>query len=282
MLRGGDAVVFPLASRYLILTYFDIEQEIEIQLQGQNSSELHTIIWSVFARALGKLNIERSQIKGLIQMNSHIMFGAGMGASATLCVALTEFFASLGYLGDDQKYSFATDLENLFHGESSGVDVAVTLFHKPLLFSRLNGFKNLEMQSHPKLYLSHTGVLGVTKDCVDQVKKMFLENRSAASEIDEQMKKTVHQFQELLKAPQVDLNSWSKTMTAAHDCFEKWGLVNHAVEAHAGQLREAGALAVKLTGSGGGGFMLSLWNQSPPRNMPFEMISCFQGSFGEN
>ncbi|MBC7419449.1 MAG: hypothetical protein H7328_01860 [Bdellovibrio sp.] len=280
VIRGGDAIVFPLESRFLNLTYFENSNEIEIQLMGHDHSELELIIWSVFERALKKLNLKRSQMKGLIQLDSHILFGAGMGASATLCVALTDFFAYLGYLPAELKYAFATDLENLFHGESSGVDVAVTLFRKPLLFSRHNGFKTLELKNAPVLYLSYTGERGVTKDCVDKVKKFFVEAPELAENIDHQMIQSVQKFKQLLQETEINLTLWAQAMEESHRCFEQWGLVNEAVKLHAEKLKAAGALAVKLTGSGGGGFMLSLWNQVPQKTA-FEMIPCFQASLSQ-
>ncbi|MBC7741446.1 MAG: hypothetical protein H7061_04560 [Bdellovibrionaceae bacterium] len=279
VLRGGDAIVFPLMSRYLDLKYSPLDIEIDIQLRGHGNSDLELIIWSVFEKALKKLNLKHSQVTGLIELDSHILFGAGMGASATLCVALTELFSHLGYIAEQDRYSFATDLENLFHGESSGVDVAVTLYQKPLLFSRLSGFQPLERSSLPLLYLSHTGERGVTKDCVEKVKKLFHENRPLAEQIDLQMAEAVKKFKLLLVEP-TQLTEWCQALTLAYNCFEAWGLVNAAVQIHSEKLIKAGALAVKLTGSGGGGFMLSLWKDAP-QELGFEMIPCFQSSLSQ-
>ena len=279
VLRGGEAIVFPLMSRFLKLKYLPLDSEIEIQLKGHGNSDLEMIVYSVFEKILKKLNLKHSQIRGLIELDSHILFGAGMGASATLCVALTELFSHLGYIAEQDRYSFATDLENLFHGESSGVDVAVTLFQKPLLFSRTRGFQPLERTELPSLYLSHTGERGVTKDCVDKVKKLHVENQPLAEQIDLQMAEAVRRFKMLLTQP-LKLEQWTEALTLAYNCFEAWGLVTPAIQTHSEKLIKAGALAVKLTGSGGGGFMLSLWNEAPPK-LEFEMIPCFQSSLSQ-
>ena len=50
-----------------------------------------------------------------------------MGGSAALCVGITRFFAHLDYLPQDAIYEFSRSLEDLFHGESSGVDIAVAM-----------------------------------------------------------------------------------------------------------------------------------------------------------
>ncbi len=277
VLRGGEAIVFPLRSRYLNLNYTYEDSELIISFKDSSHLKLDQIIWSVIDRVLEKLSLQRQDLKGRLEFESHILFGAGMGASATLCVALTRLFSTWGYIKDSDQYSFATDLENLFHGESSGVDVAVTLNNQALLFSREKSFQVLHIQARPKLYLSHTGAIGVTKDCVEQVKNLFLENPVLAQSIDQKMKQSVEIFKILLG--QKDENSqtnqnWIQALNKSHECFVQWGLVNDAVKSHQKILMKAGAQAVKLTGSGGGGFMLSYWTE-PPQNVTFDLIPCF-------
>ena len=280
VLRGGEALVFPLTSRYLKLNYFRTESEFEISYDRENHPELELIIWSVLERALNKLNLKRRDLKGHLEFESQILFGAGMGASATLCVSLTQLFSRLGFLPTKDEYEFARDLENLFHGESSGVDVAVTLHNQPLLFSRNQGYTLLRNYLKPLLYLSHTGERGVTKDCIDKVKKLFITDKNRALLIDEKMKASVEKFKVLLSEMQIDHDAWGKTLTEAHSCFYDWGLVNEAVKRHEAELLSFGAKAVKLTGSGGGGYMLSYWLKPPPANVTFEMIPCFNEDQG--
>jgi mevalonate kinase len=53
--------------------------------------------------------------------------------------------------------------------------------------------------------------------------------------------------------------SLAEALTEAASCFSEWGLVPASVAAQMRELEKAGALAVKPTGSGDGGFLLSLW-----------------------
>ncbi len=271
VLRGGQALVFPLTSQYLEIFYFPTSQNLKIELQGTNSGNISKIVFSVFEKALLKLNLKQDDLKGIVCLKSNILFGAGMGASATLCVAVVQFFNFLGYIKSEDMYEFARDLENLFHGESSGVDIAVVLKQKPLFFSRELGSKELPVSQLPLLFLSHTGCQGITKDCVSQVKDLWAKDAQKASEIDSRMKESVTQFSQILS----DSNptSWIEPLEKAHSCFTDWGLVNDKVLAHADALKAKGALAIKLTGSGAGGYMLSLWKESP-KDMPFTMIAC--------
>ena len=60
----------------------------------------------------------------------------------------------------------------------------------------------------------------------------------------------------------------------AHDCFVEWDLCGDDVGAHIRKLREAGALAVKPTGSGGGGYVLSFWGDVvPPKELQDGLIA---------
>lgn len=275
VLRGHDALVFPLGAKYLNLEYVSTEEELDLVLDGEHRFDLDLIVWSVLEKAFKILNLKRRDFHGRIILKSQIAFGGGMGASATLCVALTEWLAHLGHLQDGQKFDFARQLENLFHGESSGVDVAVTLMNKPLIFNRHNGFSDLPVRHLVPLYLSYSGQRGVTKDCVDQVKNLFVTDAAKAERIDQQMKNAVEKFKKLL-SENSDIRTWTATLNEANRCFEQWGLVPEQVKTHQNILLEAGALAVKLTGSGGGGYVLSLWSQPPPNDLPFEMIACFR------
>ncbi len=173
VLRGGKALVFPLSSQYLEIFYFKADSALKIDLQGVNSNEISKVVFSVFEKAFVKLNLKQQQLTGRVHLKSNILFGAGMGASATLCVAVTYFFNFLGYVKDSEMYEFARELENIFHGESSGVDVAVVLRQRPLIFSRNEPVNELNQPALPKLYLWHTGCQGITKDCVNQVKKLW-------------------------------------------------------------------------------------------------------------
>lgn len=281
VLRGSEALVFPLFSKFLKLIYTCGANELEINIAGQNRQELELIIWSVLERAFKLLNIKRSQMSGALEIQSSIALGGGMGASATLCVALTEWLHHLGYIQNSGLFDFARDLENLFHGESSGVDVAVTLNRKPLAFTRNSGFTELKINSQVKLYLSYSGERGVTKDCIEKVKTLIQEQPQLAQKTDLQMIESVSRLKDLLaeRADQNDisvLTSWSHAIRQSNQCFEQWGLITDNVKKHQSVLLEAGALAVKLTGSGGGGYVLSLWQNPPPEKLPFEMIACFE------
>ncbi len=264
VLRGCEALVFPLSSKYLNFNFQTSNHEFTLKLIGENSSDLEMIIWSVFEKALNEIETKRSDLKGELTITSHIAFGAGMGASATLAVGISEFFKKLNLLKTDS-FQFAKKIEDLFHGESSGVDVAVALYQKPLLYKRDSEIQFLDSVNLPKLYLSHCGVRGVTKDCVTKVKKLFETDPQLAKELDQKMSESVQMFKKILSS--TDIISWIKAMKLSQSCFESWGLVPVEAQKHIDELKRSGALACKMTGSGGGGYVLSLWDELIPENL---------------
>jgi mevalonate kinase len=106
------------------------------------------------------------------------------------------------------------------------------------------------------------------------VKNLMADDPEKGKKIDLQMKESVDELKDLL-VNGGSLINWIKSIKKSNNCFEQWGLITDAVKKHQDLLLEQGALAVKLTGSGGGGYVLSLWESEPPKTLPFEMIACF-------
>ena len=61
----------------------------------------------------------------------------------------------------------------------------------------------------------------------------------------------------------------------AENCFLKWGLIGTEMKKHIAFLKKQGALAVKPTGSGSHGYVLSLWLTPPPDHLSALLIPAF-------
>ncbi len=261
VLRGGTALVFPVQSRYLDFEFVPGD-ELTLQIEHKNT-DLEMAFWGVLEKALQNLQLKRQQVSGALKLSSNIPVGAGMGASATLCVSLAKWLSGLGHLPQAQQYSFAKNLENLFHGQSSGVDVAVALNHEALEFRKPDVMKTFEPAWQPHFYLSYCGKRGVTSDCIQRVQNLLQKNPRLGEDIDERMQKAVSLAKESLLSPN-QLNPLKDGIEIAKDCFNSWGLISKDLQDHMHFLEDKGALATKPTGSGDGGFVLSLWEEIPP------------------
>jgi mevalonate kinase len=205
--------------------------------------------------------------RGTLQIESTIPIGAGFGSSAALCVALARWFQDPLGIADSALFEFATRLEHRFHGQSSGMDIAVILAGEPISFvmgKGAGGARSLGVRKLPRFTFHDTGLRSRTSDCVAAVREMHERSPAFAMGIDEAMSGASRLAMEgLIRYDGGDrvaaLEILARAIRAAHECFVDW----RQVPAEAERLRESllsqGALAAKLTGAGGGGMMVALW-----------------------
>lgn len=273
VLRGSPALVVPVFARALVLSFQETTQPLTIAFSGPHGNELNLLFWGVIEKAMEMTRLNREEVKGRFNIENSIPVGAGMGASAALCVAISQWFEWKGLVSANELPEFARQLENLFHGESSGVDIAVALSGSGLKFVRGGERSPLKLAWQPKWFVSYSGRRGVTSECIQKVRELAAANPELAARIDEQMKEAVLMAEKaLLDDSQNGLETLAKAIEKARDCFEKWGLAGGESGAHMASLIEHGALAVKPTGSGNGGFVLSLWRQDPPAAIKSSLI----------
>lgn len=287
VLRGSPALAFPLKGLELELKYWKGETPLHVNFSGKHGEELRLLFFGVLEKALETLGADRGKITGEVHLFSRIPIGAGLGASAALCVAVTKWLSHLGFIKEDDLYEFSRTLENMFHGESSGVDIAVSLLGTGIRFLRAGERTPLELKWQPRLYVSYTGKRGVTSECVAKVKALIAKDPDDGAMIDYDMKRAVALCEKALCGKslfEVDfrgskVESEEKTLKDALDlaqsCFDRWDLSGPAVKDHMKDLLMAGALSVKPTGSGDGGYVLSYWKMDPPEHLKSQLISCF-------
>jgi mevalonate kinase len=266
VLRGAEALVFPFVGGKIQLAFQDGTEPLSLQFTGNKGQELELLSWGVIERALSRVGQNLSTVRGVLRIESNLPIGAGLGASAALCVVIGRWCMGQGWLTQNELYEFSRNLENMFHGESSGVDIAVAIANRGLAFTRHQRPLPLELKWQPKLYLSYCGQRGVTSECVSKVKQLIDRNPVLGEEIDRKMIEASRLGKlALIESDEADgFAVLIESIHLAKHCFEQWGLTNGAMGQHLQALSEAGAVAVKPTGSGGGGYALSLWAKEPP------------------
>ena len=270
VLRGIPAVVFPLSGFHLELRYQATpsgpSDGVEIRV-GPHQNELRQALWSVLERAQ-KLAGHRGEFMGIIEVQSQIPVGSGLGASAALTVAVARLCQYLGWIGAEDLLDFAREMENIFHGESSGVDVAAVHKAQPLIYVRGVAPKVFSPLWRPTFILRASGSKGLTSDCIARVKRLWETDLPRARQIDEMMRQSsllsVQAMTEL--SAEKGLGLLAEALSMGRECFSRWGLETPEMKASAEELLRRGCLAVKPTGSGAGGYVLGLWPQgkTPP------------------
>lgn len=271
VLRGSPALVFPHKSCTIESNFDMIDDELQVKFTGRYGQELELVFWGALEKALQTIGKQRSNIKGRLSLESHIPIGTGLGASATICVTIGRWFSLLGWIQKNDIYGFSRQLENLFHGESSGVDIAAAMSAEGLRFTRGGGTSPIEMNWKPQWFLSYSGQRGVTSECVSKVKTFWEKNPHLGKKIDGKMYESVELAESALSMSD-GLAQLVKAIDMARNCFHLWGLGEGELGKHMEDLLSQGALAVKPTGSGGGGYVLSLWRSNPPSQLKDQLL----------
>lgn len=288
VLRGSPALAFPVYGKSLTLRWSDAD-EFSPHFAGERGPEFQLLFTGVFDRSLellgrsGDLTLRR----GVFTVESSLPVGAGLGASAALSVAVGRWFAFRGAIAEPQLFDFCRNLEDLFHGESSGVDVAVALENRGLHFER-GALEEKRMQGfdptwQPLWYISYSGSRGITSECVAKVKSWLASNPIEGLATDQKMAAAVRRAEESLRANgrsedqiRARFESLRQAIAEAGECFQTWGLSDGNMGRHLDWLKSQGAVAVKPTGSGGGGYALSLWQTRPEPDAESQLVPVFK------
>lgn len=270
VVRGHAALVFPIPSFQLSLSYHKAACPLSIQAKGLHATLLPALSELIIDDAVKLLGQSTIMLKGKLYLENHIPLGAGMGGSAAFCVVIARWLAYLNWLEPQQIQNFARELEHRFHGKSSGLDIA-GVSHEQGIYFKQGEQKTLTLNWQPYWYLSASGMKGNTAECINQVQRLWQINPKHAEQLDMQMIHAVEGCQNALIMPKEQgLTQLVEAIKQAEGCFAQWGLISGALLEHINELKDQGALAVKPTGSGGGGYVLSLW-QAPlldPRMIP--------------
>jgi mevalonate kinase len=266
VVRGHGALVFPVKTKNLTLSY-SASASLGAHYTGESGTDMHLLFWSVLEHGMQLLGRSLNQLQGHFHLDSSIPVGAGMGASAALCVAMSRWFCAQKMLDAHQCSIFARELEHLFHGTSSGLDIAGVAAEGGVYFKSGREFP-VQQKIHPLFFLSSCQQIGITSHCIQQVQNLWNKNPLLAEQIDKQMFEAVEESKNALEQQTTHaLSSLAQAINKAADCFVQWGLVSESLQHHMNRLFAQGALAVKPTGSGGGGFVLSLWEKEPEVEM---------------
>ena len=307
VLKSYPALVFPLFSHFIELKYqredindLRVIENKDSLIGSSKQGTLASFFESVLDQALKNISKSLSDLKGIIRLNSQISLSAGMGASAVICILIGKLFYYLNWLKEEDLFCFCHALENSLHGQSSGVDIAAVLTGKPILY-RLIG-SDLEKPAQqlqdssqrnitqrkalieifqplwkPNIFLSHCRQSSSTKVNVEQVRLFWKKEPKKADDLNKQMAQAVLKAKEGLeeKNKEKGLALLKESFFLSEECFVKWNLVTTNMREHIMSLKKQGALAVKPTGSGSGGCVLSLWSELPPPHLRNRMTPAF-------
>ncbi len=268
VIRGGKAIAFPLKGYKCTLGFsrsdrINVTHDVFSTVLSNN--ELNGSFVDLLKEASEFLNVDFSEIRGLFSIHNNILMNAGLGSSAAICANVAKLFAYLGFT--DDTLLLAKNLENHFHKKSSGLDVAVAVKENPVIFQKNRVIKIPKISFWPEITLTYSGPKMPTSLCTKAVAKIFRENESVALELDNMMNEASDLCESALETSRFDL--LKDGINFGNEVFRRWGLINEQLETHMSMLKSKGAVASKPTGSGLGGYVVSLWETKPAINAIF-------------
>ncbi len=171
--------------------------------------------------------------------------GVGLGSSAALSVAACRAAG----LADAVVRERAMDMERVFHGDPSGLDVAVALRGETLWFVRCKPMRPVPTPPCAIVVLD-SGTAGDTKALVQAV----AENKDKHEETLADIGALVHAARAVLQDPA----SLGELMTENHTLLRKLGVSTPVLDQLVDLALAAKAHGAKLSGAGGGGVVLAL------------------------
>ena len=188
-----------------------------------------------------------------VSLSSDLPIGRGMGSSAALAAALARAHAAAteGSTRSEDLYNAALPVEQRFHGNPSGIDLACAVDGGGRWFVRgtppvVEPFK---MPRHTFVVMD-TGVAGDTVNQVEKVARSHPDNASLLRAIGD----TVRACRQVLsEAP-----SLGPLLTENHRLLSDLGVSTPALDTLVTHALKHGARGAKLAGAGGGGVALAL------------------------
>ncbi len=188
----------------------------------------------------------------------HIPTRAGLGSSAALGVAAARSVASLLGLHPDavRDVDAATAWERVFHGNPSGIDVAVAARGGSIAYCRRLGARPVPMTAPLMLCLVQAGPRASTRSMVEAASRFLAAHAAQGAEILAAIREAVAAGTAALQTG--DTNALGKAMNDNQRALRQWGLSTSVIDMLCADALRTGALGAKLTGAGGGGSVICL------------------------
>ncbi|MBI3051973.1 mevalonate kinase [Candidatus Woesearchaeota archaeon] len=245
---GQPAIAVPLRS---------IRLKVELKKSSQDKVSLKGVNASDSKRVLSALLIARQQHNMpyhlRLRIDSGIPLKCGMGSSAALSVAVTS---ALSKSKDPSTVAAAAlELERVFHGTPSGIDVAVSAYEKPVFFIR--GKKPIFIRIRPMwILVANSGGRTPTRTVVQQVRMKLQKNPALWQAIRNMGAIAATARAALAKG---DIKKLGRLMNLNQTYLRWLGVSSPKLEGLIRSALDSGALGAKLSGAGRGGCIVAVY-----------------------
>jgi len=193
-------------------------------------------------------------------INSQVPLAMGLGASASIAVALSNVLNN--YFGlsknSEEINKIAFECEKINHIQPSGIDNTVASFGKAVFYNKnkpINVLSKKYSKSLP-IIIAMSKSPSKTSDLVTSVADARNKNKELFEKIFDQMGEISQQGLDAIKKE--NFNQLGDLMNIYQGLLNSIGVSTPELESMIDIARSSGALGAKLTGSGGGGSIIAL------------------------
>lgn len=225
---------------------------------GKSSTRLNSLI-SFIVSNYNKVN----PIEFVIL--SEIPIGVGLGSSASLSLCFAEYITSHFEYRDCNKILLANQIENIFHGKSSGMDIRLIDLGGTFYLEKKEDIFNSKKLKDSGFYFLIGAIKRdfTTKEIVVNLKKRLLSNADLFASIEKLGLAVSNAYAAFHNK---DVYSLANEMNVAHYFLKRLGLSNDTLDWLISSGITLGALSGKLSGSGKGGAFIFLFESREKAN----------------
>ena len=195
-----------------------------------------------------------------IKIDSEIPLGVGLGSSSACCVAgAAAIFKLFGDISKEEILKLAIEAERTIFENTSGADCTVCVYGGIMEYDKKQGFKKIEDEPNFQLVIANSNIEHSTESMVSEVKAFTIKNKEEFSKLLDQELELVEDVLKLLK--ENNTIKLGEKINQNQKYLETIGISNNQLRKmiEIGQKTSFGA---KITGSGGGGCIFAITDES--------------------
>ena len=209
---------------------------------------------------LGNKVIKNQDTGIQIKIDSEIPLGVGLGSSSACCVAgAAAIFKLFGDISKEEILELAIEAERTIFENTSGADCTVCVYGGIMEYDKKQGFKKIEDKPNFQLVIANSNIEHSTESMVSEVKAFTIKNKEEFSKLLNQELELVEDVLKLLK--ENNTIELGEKINQNQEYLETIGISNNQLREmiEIGQKTSFGA---KITGSGGGGCIFAITDES--------------------
>ena len=214
---------------------------------------------------LANKSIESKDSGIRIQIDSEIPLGAGLGSSSACCVAgAAAIFKLFGNISKEEVLKLAIEAERTIFENTSGADCTVCTYGGIMEYDKNKGFKKIEHEPNFQLVIINSNMEHSTQSMVYKVKEFENKNKEEFSKLSNLESKLVEDVLKLVKENKIQ--EIGQKMNQNQEYLENIGISNKELTKMI-KIGQESSFGAKITGSGGGGCIFALTNESNLQNI---------------